>query len=75
MLPQGVKVLHSIMLNLQKFSVTDHGTKKRNDLENKNYMLNVQDTLDASKHFVPMEWERGLNQSGLVSLMYIPHFS
>ena len=74
-MPKGFKALKDIMPNLQKLSFTDHGTKKSDDLENKNYMLNVQDTPDAPKHFVPMEWERGLDQLGIVSLMYIPHFS
>ena len=40
----------------------------------KNYMVLVQDALDGPNRLVPMEWARGLDQAGLLSLMYMSHF-
>ena len=38
-------------------------------------MLIVHDTPDSPKQFVPVEWARGMDQEGLLSLLYMPHFS
>ena len=66
--------MKDILLNLQKLTFVGHDTKKQSDQDCADYMVTVQDTLDAPKQFVPMEWDRGLDQSSILSLLYMLHF-
>ena len=34
----------------------------------------AKETLDSPNCFAPMEWGKGLDQSGLLSLLFMPHF-
>ena len=38
------------------------------------YLTIVRETEDDPIHIAPMEWERGLDKYGLLSLMHMPHF-
>ena len=71
---KGVKVLKDILSNLWKLSFCDHDTKKQKYLDKKNYMVKVRDTSNELKKLVPMEWARGLEQSRILSLLYMSHF-
>ena len=48
--------------------------KKVRDLDRMNYMKLVKETPDSLNYFVPMEWEKRLDQYGLLSLLFMPHF-
>ena len=37
-------------------------------------MVVLQPTPELLNFFIPMEWDRGPEQSGLLSLLYMPHF-
>ena len=52
----------------------DHDQCKFLDLEMNKYMTSVWETEDGPIHLVPMEWARGLDKAGLLSLMYMSHF-
>ena len=63
-----------IIPNLRKISFDDHDMKNHRDLDCQKYMDIVQDTPEAPKRFFEKEWARGLEQSGRLSLLYMPHF-
>ena len=37
------------------------------------YMTTIKEIEDGPIHIVVMEWERGLDKYGLLSLMHMPH--
>ena len=63
-----------IMSNLRKLYFVDHDMKKHRDMDHQNYMDIVQNKHEAPKWFVAKEWARGLEQYGILSLLYMPHF-
>ena len=67
-------VLHDIIPQLHKLSFEYYDTNKLRDMDGKNYMKVVRDMPDSLNRFVAMKWEKGLEQSGLLSLLFMPHF-
>ena len=63
-----------ILLNLKKIGFIDHDLQKLLELTLSRYMTSLRETEDGPIHLVPMEWARGLNNSGLLSLMHMPQF-
>ena len=74
LVPKGVKVLKDIIPNLRKLSFDDHDMRIQTDLDHQNYIDTVYDTVKAPKRFVANEWTRGLEQCGILSMLYMPHF-
>ena len=63
-----------IIMNLRKLSFVDHDTRNHRDLDRQKTMNIVQDTPEEPKQFVAKEWVIGLEQSGILSFLYMPHF-
>ena len=52
----------------------DHDLRKYPYLEMDKYMVSIKDTKDGPTCLDLMEWEKGLEKVGLMSLVYILHF-
>ena len=73
-IPKGMTVLPDIMPQLQNLSFEDLDTIKLLDLDRKNNLKLVKYTPDSLNQFVAMKWEKILEQFGLFSLLFMPHF-
>ena len=66
--------MQSILPNLNNMTFVDHDLWKFLELATDKYIVSVKDTADGPMRLVPMEWARGLDKAGLLSLMYLSHF-
>ena len=69
-----MKVLQDIMPQLVNLTFQDSDTSRINELEMNNYMKLVRDSPKFPNRFVPMQCASGLERSGLLSLLFMPHF-
>ena len=74
LVPKGVKVLMDSIPNLRKLCFVDHDTKKHRFMDHKKYMDTLQETPNTPNKFVAKEQAKGLEQSRILSLLYMPHF-
>ena len=58
----------NIIPNLQKMSFVDHDLQRFTELEMKIYMAGVGDIEYGPLLMVAMEWERGLDKDGVISI-------
>ena len=63
-----------ILSKIAKLSFEDVDTLKKVGLERRNYMVTVQDGPTKPQQLVPMEWASGVDQVGLLNLLFMPHF-
>ena len=63
-----VQVVVNIIPNLQKMSFVDHDLQRFIELEMKIYMTGVGDIEYVPLCMVTMEWERGLDKDGVLSI-------
>ena len=56
LVPKGVKVVKYILPNVKNLSYIDHDMKPPPELDHKNYMDSVEDTLEAPQQYVAKEW-------------------
>ena len=71
---KGVRITQNIIPNLKKMTFVDHDLQKFPYLAMDKYLISIKDIEDGPTRLVLMEWERGLEKVGLLSLMYMPHF-
>ena len=64
----------NIIPNLKKLRFIDHDLHKFPELSMDRYMATLRETEDVPIHIVLMEWERGLDKLGVLSLMHMMHF-
>ena len=62
------------MPNLQALSFDENDTNKMSTLDRNNCMDLVKETPNSPNCFVAKEWVKGLEQSGLLSLLFMPCF-
>ena len=62
------------MKTFHSLSFEYHDTNKMSALDRKKYMDLVKETPNSPYCFVAKEWEKGLEQSGLLSLLFMPQF-
>ena len=74
LITEGVKVVKYIPPNVKNISYADHDTKLQLDLDHKNHMDIAKDTPEVPQRYVAKEWATQLEQSGILSLLYMPHF-
>ena len=63
-----------IMYNLKKFPFYDHELRKLPKLHMSKCMPSVKIMEGDPIQLVPMEQDYGLDKSGIISLLYVPHF-
>ena len=71
---KGFRVIMNILLNMKKMNFVDHDMWKYLELAMEKYIVYVCNIESGPLLLVPMEWERGLEKDGLMSLMHISHF-
>ena len=54
--------------------IVNHDLRKFPEFSLDKYMVAVYEIEDGPTHLVPMEWPRGLDKAGLLSLMHMSHF-
>ena len=64
----------SILPNMRNMTFVDHELRKIPKLEMEKSMVSICDIEYGHLCLVPMEWERGLDKVGLLSLMHMLHF-
>ena len=69
-----MKVVNDILPKVKRLFYSDHDTKTQPTLDRNNYMEIVQDTPKAPQWYVAKEWAKQLEQSRILSLLYMPHF-
>ena len=74
-IPCDVPVTIDIMDNLKKVTFSDHDLRNFPKIHMSKYMTSLQLVEGEPIQLVPMEWPRGLDKPGILSLLYMPHFS
>ena len=64
----------NIISKLIKLQFEDNDTWKQDDLKRKRYMVTLPIVFPELQLVVPMQWDRGIEITGLLNLLIMPHF-